>query len=115
MQAARIFPRRPFATASMRLCRSRPSLPRTIARASRIAGQNDEMQRDDWYETARDPLDLVQPAMVGRRAGERAMARVGARKIPTTQAPVLFEAPIASGLMGHLVGAVSGGALYRKS
>src|SRR5581483_5698664 len=82
---------------------------------SLIAGKNDEMQRDDWYETARDPLDLVAPALVGRRAGERAIARVGARKIPTTQAPVLFEAPIASSLLGHFVGAVSGGALYRKS
>ena len=63
---------------------------------SLIAGQNEAMQRDDWYETARDPLDLVAPAVVGRRAGERAVKRVGARKISTTQAPVLFEAPIAS-------------------
>ena len=82
---------------------------------SLIAGQNDAMQRDDWYETTRDPLDLVAPAVVGRRAGERAMSRVGARKIATMQAPVLFEAPIASSLLGHFVSAVSGGSLYRKS
>ncbi|MGZ8153791.1 MAG: metalloprotease PmbA [Burkholderiales bacterium] len=82
---------------------------------SLIAGQGDEMQRDDWYETARDPLDLPMPASVGRRAGERAVNRVGARKISTTQAPVLFEAPIASSLLGHFVSAVSGGSLYRKS
>ena len=82
---------------------------------SLIAGQNDAMQRDDWYETARDPLDLVPPAVVGRRAGERAVSRVGARKIATMQAPVLFEAPIASSLLGHFVSAVSGGSLYRKS
>ena len=82
---------------------------------SLIAGQNEDMQRDDWYETARDPLDLVAPDVVGRRAGERAVKRVGARKISTTQAPVLFEAPIASGLLGHFVSAVSGGSLYRKS
>lgn len=82
---------------------------------SLIAGQGDTMQRDDWYETTRDPLELARPALVGRRAGERAVSRVGARKIATTQAPVLFEAPIASSLMGHFVSAVSGGSLYRKS
>src|SRR5204863_569482 len=75
----------------------------------------DAMQRDDWYETARDPLDLASPDVVGRRAGERAVNRVGARKIATTQAPVLFEAPIASSLLGHFVSAVSGGSLYRRS
>ena len=52
---------------------------------------------------------------MGRNAGERAARRVGARKISTTQAPVLFEAPIASSLLGHFVSAVSGGSLYRKS
>ena len=82
---------------------------------SLIAGKNDEMQRDDWYETARDPLDLAPPESVGRRAGERAVKRVGARKIATAQAPVLFEAGVASSLMGHFVSAVSGGSLYRKS
>jgi PmbA protein len=82
---------------------------------SLIAGQGDSMQRDDWYETARDPLELQPPAFVGRRAGERAAKRVGARKVATTQAPVLFEAPIASSLLGHFVSAVSGGSLYRKS
>jgi PmbA protein len=82
---------------------------------SLIAGKGDDMQRDDWYETVRDPLDLVSPDVVGRRAGERAVRRVGARKIATTQAPVLFEAGIASSLLGHFVSAVSGGSLYRKS
>jgi PmbA protein len=82
---------------------------------SLIAGKGDEMQRDDWYETVRDPLELAPPETVGRRAGERAIQRVGARKIATTTAPVLFEAPIASGLLGHFVSAVSGGSLYRKS
>lgn len=82
---------------------------------SLIAGKSDSMQRDDWYETARDPLDLAPPAVVGRRAGERALKRVGARKIATVQAPVLFEAPIAPSLLGHFVSAVSGGSLYRKS
>jgi PmbA protein len=80
-----------------------------------VAGKNDGMQRDDWYETSRDAADLSDPASVGRRAGERAVRRLGARKIATTQAPVLFEAPIAATLLGHFVSAVSGGNLYRQS
>ncbi|MEK6594048.1 MAG: metalloprotease PmbA [Pseudomonadota bacterium] len=80
-----------------------------------IAGKGDAMQRDDWYESARDPAELVAPETVGRRAGERALKRVGARKIATTQVPVLFEAPVAPSLLGHFVSAVSGGSLYRKS
>ena len=82
---------------------------------SLIAGKGDAMQREDWYETTRDPLELAPPAYVGRRAGERALNRMGARKIATVQAPVLFEAPIAPSLMGNFVAAVSGGSLYRKS
>jgi PmbA protein len=82
---------------------------------SLIAGKNDSMQRDDWYETTRDPAELATPELVGRRAGERAIQRLGARKIPTTQVPVLFEAPVAASLLGHFVSAVSGGNLYRRS
>jgi PmbA protein len=82
---------------------------------SLIAGRNDAMQRDDWYETVRDPAELAAPESVGRRAGERAIQRLGARKIATTQVPVLFESPIAASLLGHFVGAVSGGSLYRRS
>jgi len=82
---------------------------------SLIAGKNDAMQRDDWYETSRDPAELAAPETVGRRAGERALKRLGAKKIATTQVPVLFEAPIAPSLLGHFVSAVSGGSLYRKS
>ena len=80
-----------------------------------IAGKNDEMQRDEWYETSRDAADLPDAAGVGRKAGERAVHRLGARKIATTQVPVLFEAPVAASLLGHFVAAVSGGSLYRKS
>jgi len=80
-----------------------------------VAGKNDKMQRDDWYETSRNSGELPDPASVGRRAGERAVRRLGARKIATTQAPVLFEATVASSLLGHFVSAVSVGNLYRKS
>ncbi len=80
-----------------------------------IAEQNDGMQRDDWYDTTRDPADLAAPRTVGRLAGERARDRLDARKISTRQAPVLFEAPIAASLLGHFTSAISGGSLYRKS
>ena len=80
-----------------------------------VAGKGDGMQRDDWYETARDPAELAAPELVGRKAGERALARLKARKVKTAQVPVLFESGVASSLMGHFVSAVSGGSLYRKS
>jgi PmbA protein len=80
-----------------------------------VAGRDDEMQRDDWYETARDPADLPDVESVGRRAGERAARRLGARKIATVQVPVLYEAPVAASLLGHFVAAASGGNLYRRS
>jgi PmbA protein len=80
-----------------------------------IAGKGDGMQRDDWYETVRDPADLPAPDFIGRKAGERAIARLKARKVPTEQVPVLYESGVAASLMGHFVSAVSGGSLYRKS
>ena len=80
-----------------------------------IAGKGDGMQRDDWYETVRDPADLAAPEFIGRKAGERAIARLKARKVPTEQVPVLYESGVAASLMGHFVSAVSGGSLYRKS
>ncbi|HEY5929635.1 MAG TPA: metalloprotease PmbA, partial [Burkholderiales bacterium] len=80
-----------------------------------IAGKDELMQRDDWYATARSADDLESAADVGAKAGHRAARRVGSRKLATTRVPVLFEAPIASGLLGHFVSAVSGGSLYRKS
>jgi PmbA protein len=80
-----------------------------------IASEDDTMQRDYWYSVARDPADLEQADSVGRKTGARSVARLGARKIATCEVPVLFEAPIASSLVGHFVSAVSGSSLYRKS
>ena len=80
-----------------------------------IAGRGGNMQRDDWYSSARDPKLLAEPEAVGRYAAERALARLNARKLSTRKCPVLFEAPLAAGLLGAFVQAVSGGALYRKS
>jgi len=80
-----------------------------------IAGKGAGMQRDDWYSSKRDPKKLAQPEAIGRYAAERALARLNARKLSTRKCPVLFEAPLAAGLLGAFVQAVSGGALYRKS
>ena len=82
---------------------------------SMIAEEKGQMQRDDWYSSSRVPERLADPVALGRYAGERALARLRSRKIPTCQVPVLFEAPIAGGLISHFVSAVSGGSLYRKS
>jgi PmbA protein len=80
-----------------------------------IAGKGSNMQRDDWYSSSRDPKKLSRPEDIGRYAAERALARLNARKLDTRKCPVLFEAPLAAGLLGSFVQAVSGGALYRKS
>ena len=73
------------------------------------------MQRDYWYTTHRDPNRLEAPEAVGRIAGERTIARLGGRRLPTTEAPVLFEANIAGSLISHFVSAASGSSLYRRS
>ena len=82
---------------------------------SPIAGKGSDMQRDYWYSSERDALELASPEVVGRYAAERALSRLKARKIATTECPVLFESPMSAGLLGGFVQAVSGGALYRKS
>lgn len=80
-----------------------------------IAGEGDAMQREFWYDSRRDAAELDDIEHIGRKAGERALARVGARKIATCEVPVLFETTVAGSLIGNLIQAVSGGALYRKS
>ncbi len=80
-----------------------------------IAGSGARMQRDYWYSSARQPSQLTAPAKIGRYAAQRALARLDARSIKTGNFPVLFEAPLAVGLLGALVQATSGGALYRKT
>ncbi|MES2932346.1 MAG: metalloprotease PmbA [Pseudomonadota bacterium] len=80
-----------------------------------IAGKGANMQRDDWYSSVRDPKKMARPEAVGEYAAQRALARLNARKLDTRKCAVLFEAPLAAGLLGAFVQAVSGGALYRKS
>ncbi len=80
-----------------------------------IAGEGDAMQRDGWYTTAVAAEDLEAAAAVGRHAAERTIGRLAPRALPTATMPVLFSAEMARSLLGHLVGAISGGALYRRA
>ncbi len=80
-----------------------------------VAQQGEDMQRDYWYAIARDAAELEAPAAIGRRAGERALARLGARRLTTRKAPVAFAPEMARGLFRHFVGAISGPSQYRKS
>jgi PmbA protein len=80
-----------------------------------IAGKDDAMERDYWYSTARNAREILRVDEIGRIAAERTVRRLHARKLDTMQVPVLFEAPVAASLLGHFVGAASGGSLYRKS
>jgi PmbA protein len=78
-------------------------------------GKKSAMQRDDWYSSSRIPEELANPAEIGRYAAQRALSRLKARSLTTRRCPVIFEAPLAAGLLGGLVQAVSGGSLYRRS
>ncbi len=80
-----------------------------------IAGEGDEMQRDDWYATRRNAAEFPDAARIGDYAARRALARLGSRKLKTRKCPVIFEAPLAAGLIGSFVHAISGGSLYRKT
>jgi len=80
-----------------------------------IAEDGENMQRDYWYSSARSADNLDTAEFVGRIAGERTVRRLGGRKLKTAQVPVLFESSLASGLISHLISAISGGSLYRKS
>src|SRR5476651_1443115 len=80
-----------------------------------LAEQGEDMQRDYWYSTARDARDLEAIESIGRRAGERAVARLHARKLTTRRAPVVFAPEIARGLFAHFLGAIRGSSQYRKA
>jgi PmbA protein len=80
-----------------------------------LAAQGEDMQRDYWYSTARDPAELEPAETIGRRAGERAVARLGAHKLATRRAPVVFSPDMARGLYRSFLGAIRGGSQYRRS
>jgi len=80
-----------------------------------IAGDEAGMQRDYWYDTVRAAADFASAASIGRTAGERTVARLGARRLSTRTCPVLFAPNVARSLLGHFLSAASGGALYRRA
>jgi len=82
---------------------------------SLIAQAGEDMQRDYWYTVARDPQDLESAQHVGCIAGERALARLGARRLTTRRAPVAFSPDLARGVFRHFIGAITGTSQYRKS
>ena len=80
-----------------------------------IGEDSNGMQRDYWYTVARDAQALEAPRVVGERAAARTVERLSPKKAPTGTYPVVFDATLASGLVGHLIAALSGGALYRRA
>jgi PmbA protein len=80
-----------------------------------IAQDDGEMQRDYWYSSMRDWRDLEEGESIGRRAAQRALRRLNARKLATVEAPVLFVSELARGLLGHFLGAIRGGSQYRRA
>ena len=80
-----------------------------------VGEDNGSMERDYWYTAARDPALLESPEAVGTLAAQRTVQRLGGRKIATGTAPVLFRPEIARGFIGHAIGAIAGGAQYRRS
>jgi PmbA protein len=80
-----------------------------------LGAEGEEMERDYWYSTSRDWRELEAAESVGRRSGERAVRRLGARKLSTMRVPVLYSPDVARGLIGHFLGAIRGGSQYRRS
>lgn len=80
-----------------------------------IAEDENGMQRDYDYTSARHPRDLLAPEWVGESAAERTLRRLGASRPATGRLPVLFDPALAGGLIGSLMGAIAGGALYRQA
>jgi PmbA protein len=80
-----------------------------------LGTEGDAMERDYWYSTVRDWRELEDVASIGRRSGERAVRRLGARKLGTTKVPVLYSPDVARGLVSYYVGAIRGGSQYRRA
>ena len=80
-----------------------------------VGKEGDNMQRDYWYTSSRLPTQLETPEQVGRMAAQRTVKRLGARKLSTRQAPVLFAAEVAGSLISSFLGAIRGGEQYRRS
>jgi PmbA protein len=103
----------------LRRPRQHPGLPRGLPHVVRLAvrrpqaGRDGQMERDYWYTTGRGLADLEPPEQVGRTAAERTLRRLGARQVPTGEAPVVFDPESAAEVLGTVFSAVSGYAVFR--
>jgi PmbA protein len=95
-------------------CGGYPTTRHSIG-CSVIASDEGGMQRDYWFTVARDPMALEAVDAVGGQAAQRALRRLGGRRLTTRQVPVLFAPEMARGFFGHFLGAIRGGALYRRA
>ncbi|MFT6408299.1 MAG: PmbA protein [Arenicella sp.] len=81
-----------------------------------VIGSNDDgMQRDYWYDSSRDAAKLDSAEEIGLVAAKRTLARLGARQIASCQAAVMYDSAMAKSLIGHLIGSIKGGAIYKKA
>jgi len=80
-----------------------------------IAESNGQMERDYWWDAVRDFNDIMPADALGKKAAKRTIARMGAKKIKSTKAPVLFDPSISQGLVGHMLSAISGSSLYQEA
>jgi PmbA protein len=80
-----------------------------------IAEKDGNMERDYWWDASCNFYQMMNAEELGRKAAERTLSRIGAQKVKSTKAPVLFEAPVAQGLVGHMLSAISGSSLYQEA
>ena len=80
-----------------------------------VARQGESMERDYWYSSARSHSRIESPSAIGRRAAERTVRRLGARKVPTQKVPIIFDQQTARTLLGNIFDAVEGDAIYRQA
>ena len=80
-----------------------------------IAELNGQMERDYWWDAVRDFNNMMPAETLGKKAASRTIERIGAKKIKSTKAPVLFDPSISQGLVGHMLGAISGSSLYQEA
>lgn len=99
---------------SLGFCYGYPTTRHSVS-CSVIGQRSDSMQRDYWYSVARANDDLESPIAIGKKAADRTIRRLEAKSLKSRKCPVIFASEAASSLLGHFVGAISGGNLYRKS
>jgi len=80
-----------------------------------VGAKGDSMQRDYWYDSNRNAAKLESAASIGAEAARRTLERLGGRQISSRQASVLFDPSMAKSLVNHLIGAIKGGAIYKKA